>query len=48
MFVRFDWFEYDGTSRRQEHEPACYLAFSQEDEQALQALIIEWQTATMI
>jgi len=48
MFVRFDWFEYDGTSHRHEQEPACYLAFSQEDELALQALIIEWQTATMV
>jgi hypothetical protein len=42
LFLRLNWFEYDGTSAPVRSEPVCYIAFSDADEQALITLVQSW------
>lgn len=46
MFVKLNWYEYDGITSNTEQDMACYLKFSPEDEAALKQLVADWQTAT--
>ncbi len=46
MFLRLNWFEYDGSQAPRMSEPACFLTFDEADAQALTALVQSWITQT--
>lgn len=47
MFVWLTWNEYDSSNLKSNVRPDCYLGFSKEDQQALTALISQWQIDMM-
>ena len=42
MFLRLNWFEYDGSQAPRKSEPVCFLTFDQADAQALTTLVQAW------
>ena len=46
MFMRLNWYEYNGSQTTMQSEPVCYLRFEGADETAMIALIAEWTDAT--
>lgn len=46
MFMRLNWYEYNGSQTNTQPEPVCYLRFEGADEKAMIALIEEWTDAT--
>jgi hypothetical protein len=46
LFVRLNWYEYDGTTNPQKNEPVCYLSFDEADAQTLATLVDNWITDT--
>ena len=47
MFLLLNWNDYDSSNPSGLPEPICYLSFSAADQQALAALVDEWQTDTL-
>ena len=42
LFVRLNWYEYDGSVNPQKSEPVCYLSFDEADSQSLATLVNNW------